>query len=386
MILLICSAVEPVSADTLQDHLNAYKNQANVLQQQAITQKKQENVAVQQAQSIQSSISLLQKALDQNNTAIQQHEKNIVNLEAQQQQLMYQQQKDIQTLSNYLHNEYEAGDSTYQMYIDCLINAKDFNDLFTRTIYITSILDFYGHLENTIVANDQELQGKQQSEQTETTQLAQFAVSKQQMAAVLNSALTKQKDVISSLTDKERQTLAAQNQAQKNVDETEQLIQAQEREAALAAEAQAQAARAAQEAADKAMEKLTVPVKLNGQIGQVLSYATTFLGLPYVFGGDSPVSGFDCSSYVQYVYGHFGVKLNRVTWDQYTEGQSVDQADLQPGDLVFFTTYALGPSHVGIYTGHRMMIDDSDYGVGYDSLDHPYWAARYYGARRIVAH
>ena len=116
----------------------------------------------------------------------------------------------------------------------------------------------------------------------------------------------------------------------------------------------------------------------------MIQYAATFLGSPYVFGGDSPVTGFDCSSYVQYVFAHFGVQLPRVTVDQIQMGQAVEQADLQPGDLVFFTTYEPGASHVGIYLGNRMMIDDQDNGVSYDSLDSPYWSSRYYGARRVA--
>lgn len=373
-----------VFADTIHDRLHSYQNQASVLQQQANSQKQQESTAVQQAQSIQASISLAQETLGQVNNEIQQHKKNIADLEVQQQQLIDQQKQNIQTLSDYLRMEYENGGSPYQMYIDWLINSKDFSDLLSKTVYLSSILNFYGHLQSTIAEESKDLQVKHQAEQAETAQLAKSALSKQQMEEGLKSALSKQKEVINSLTKAEQQTLAQQNQVQKNIEETEQLIQAQEREAALAAQAKAQKERAAQEAADKAMGKLTAPVKLNGQIGQLISYASTFLGLPYVFGGDSPVTGFDCSSFVQYVYGHFGVKLNRVTWDQYTEGQSVNQADLKPGDLVFFQTYAPGPSHVGIYIGHRMMIDDSDFGVGYDSLDHPYWAARYYGARRVV--
>jgi hypothetical protein len=126
-----------------------------------------------------------------------------------------------------------------------------------------------------------------------------------------------------------------------------------------------------------------VKASLTGKIGQLISYAATFLGSPYVYGGDSPVTGFDCSSYVQYVFAHFGVQLPRVTEDQVLMGQHVEQADLQPGDLVFFTTDAPGASHVGIYIGNRKMIDDQNNGVSYDDLDSSYWAPKYYEARRV---
>jgi cell wall-associated NlpC family hydrolase len=84
----------------------------------------------------------------------------------------------------------------------------------------------------------------------------------------------------------------------------------------------------------------------------VISYASNFLGVPYVWGGTSP-SGFDCSGFVKYVYAHFGVTLPRVASAQQMVGTYVSRADLQPGDLVFFGEPA---HHVGIYVGNGYMI------------------------------
>lgn len=327
----------------------------------------------------------MQNALDQNNKEIDQHQETIASLEKQQQKLTVQLQHNTASLAWYLRTQYEQGDMNFS-YLKFLLSSNSLYDLYTKTVYVKSIVNYFDKLEGNIKANQFELQNEQQKEQTESEQLSKALTSKLQMRDSLTSALDKQKTMIASLSASEQQTLTQQQQVQNNIDETQRLIQAQEKEAALAAQAAAQKARAAQEAADNAMGKFTAPVSINnGTVNDLLSYARTFLGLPYVFGGDSPVTGFDCSSYVQYVYAHFGIKLNRVTWDQYAEGVSVSQSDLKPGDLVFFTTYAPGASHVGIYIGNRMMVDDSDYGVGYDSLDHPYWAARYYGARRVIA-
>ncbi|MBP1743609.1 MAG: hypothetical protein H6Q58_587 [Firmicutes bacterium] len=85
---------------------------------------------------------------------------------------------------------------------------------------------------------------------------------------------------------------------------------------------------------------------------QIISYASNFLGVPYVWGGTSP-SGFDCSGLVQYVYGHFGISLPRVAADQQDVGVYVTRDNLQPGDLVFFGDPA---HHVGIYVGNGMML------------------------------
>ncbi|MCL6444341.1 MAG: C40 family peptidase [Alicyclobacillus sp.] len=121
----------------------------------------------------------------------------------------------------------------------------------------------------------------------------------------------------------------------------------------------------------------------NADPGSLLKYAETFIGTPYVWGGTSP-SGFDCSGFTQYVFAHFGVNLNRTSEDQFAQGIPVSQSDLQPGDLVFFSTYAPGATHVGIYMGNGMMIDAEDSGVIITSMSNSYWASRYIGARQVL--
>lgn len=87
----------------------------------------------------------------------------------------------------------------------------------------------------------------------------------------------------------------------------------------------------------------------------VVAYAANFIGTPYVWGGTSPRPGFDCSGFVQYVYGHFGVSLSRSTYTQIHDGVEVSLNSIQPGDLVFFGSYN-SPHHVGIYVGNGMYI------------------------------
>lgn len=81
--------------------------------------------------------------------------------------------------------------------------------------------------------------------------------------------------------------------------------------------------------------------------------ASSFMGTPYVWGGETPESGFDCSGLVKYVYGKLGVSLPRVSSDQAKAGEPVALADLQKGDLVFFGTPV---DHVGIYAGNGKMV------------------------------
>lgn len=110
--------------------------------------------------------------------------------------------------------------------------------------------------------------------------------------------------------------------------------------------------------------------------------AMSLVGVPYVFGGTSR-NGFDCSGYTQYVFEGSGVSLPRTSWSQFNAGTAIEKDQLQSGDLVFFTTYAKGPSHVGIYIGGGNFVHASNSGVKVTSLNEGYYAKNYLGARRV---
>jgi cell wall-associated NlpC family hydrolase len=119
------------------------------------------------------------------------------------------------------------------------------------------------------------------------------------------------------------------------------------------------------------------PTQYSGVIGIAMRY----LGVPYVWGGESP-SGFDCSGFVAYVYAQVGVSLPHYTGAQWAVGVPVSTSDLQPGDLVFFD----GLGHVGLYIGGGEFIHSPHTGdvVRIDSLSDSWYAATFDGARRIV--
>ena len=120
------------------------------------------------------------------------------------------------------------------------------------------------------------------------------------------------------------------------------------------------------------------------QASQIIATAKKYIGVPYLWGGSTP-SGFDCSGYVQYVYNAHGIKLPRVSRDQYTVGVAVSKSNLKPGDLVFFNTSGSGVSHLGIYMGNGQFIHAStSKGVIIAELNNSYWSSRYIGARRVL--
>jgi cell wall-associated NlpC family hydrolase len=111
--------------------------------------------------------------------------------------------------------------------------------------------------------------------------------------------------------------------------------------------------------------------------------ALRFLGVPYVFGGTT-ASGFDCSGFVQHVFAMLGIDLPRTADAQYDVGHRAVGGP-HPGDLVFFDTYG-GVSHVGIYLGNGEFVHaSSSRGVMVSHLSESYWAARYVGAKRLIA-
>jgi peptidoglycan DL-endopeptidase CwlO len=116
--------------------------------------------------------------------------------------------------------------------------------------------------------------------------------------------------------------------------------------------------------------------------GNVVAIALQYLGVPYVWGGESPATGFDCSGLVAFVYAQVGVYLPHNAAAQYAYGVPVSRDQLEPGDLVFFDN--LG--HVGLYIGGGNFEQAPQTGdvVKITSLDDPWAVSQYYGARRIT--
>lgn len=114
----------------------------------------------------------------------------------------------------------------------------------------------------------------------------------------------------------------------------------------------------------------------------LIDHALSLKGIHYVFGGTTR-NGFDCSGFTQYVFAGSDLSLPRTSFEQFKTGTSVNREQLQQGDLVFFTTYAAGASHVGIYIGGGNFVHASINGVKISSLNESYYNSHYVGARRV---
>lgn len=123
----------------------------------------------------------------------------------------------------------------------------------------------------------------------------------------------------------------------------------------------------------------------------VLEKAQTMIGIPYLWGGNTPEERLDCSGFVRYVYEKAaGILLPRLSAQISRKGSAIAQSDLHPGDLVFFNTPRGEATHVGIYLGEQRFIHAPSRGRSFvsnriESMKSAYWTSRYYGARRVVA-
>jgi len=120
---------------------------------------------------------------------------------------------------------------------------------------------------------------------------------------------------------------------------------------------------------------------------EIVRTAERFIGVPYQWGGESSISGFDCSGLAMVVYQLNGLELPRTSREQWQAGQPIPSRDLRVGDLVFFATRGGNKvSHVGIYTGGDTFLHAPGRGntIQTASLSSDYFKTRYLGARSYL--
>jgi cell wall-associated NlpC family hydrolase len=134
-----------------------------------------------------------------------------------------------------------------------------------------------------------------------------------------------------------------------------------------------------------------LPRATSASAARVVATAGRYLGTPYRYGGGSPVTGFDCSGFVQYVFGRNGVDLPRTSRQQATAGYALAARvdSLRPGDLMLFSSKGVRIDHVAIYVGnHRMLHSSAGAGkVVYDDLTTArgkWYLKRHVASRRVL--
>ncbi|NBR14329.1 MAG: NlpC/P60 family protein [Flavobacteriales bacterium] len=145
-----------------------------------------------------------------------------------------------------------------------------------------------------------------------------------------------------------------------------------------------------QQDSTKAIVQDTIPKKSNPKVDAIINYAKTFLGVPYRYGGTTP-SGFDCSGFINFIFGNFGFSLVRTSYGLAELGETVALSDIQPGDLLFFKGSNVNSTSVGhvamvieVKDGSFKFIHSANGGVQITNFNTSrYYIQRYVKAKRL---
>ncbi|MHB8160134.1 MAG: C40 family peptidase [Thermoleophilia bacterium] len=257
-------------------------------------------------------------------------------------------------MSNRLGALYRAGEVNI---VSVLINSNSLSDFYEQTVYMAKINEQDAKLEK---------QFKESADNIRT--LTDDIDRKRSMQLSLERELSGQKEQIQA-------GIAGRQQRIEQLDGRVREIFAREAERVRAEQAQAAAEAAAM------LRDLEISDETQAQVVQT---TLQYLGVPYVWGGESP-SGFDCSGLVKYVYAQYGVQLPHASSIQFRMGMPVPPNQLQPGDLVFFYG-AAAPQHVGMYIGKGKYVEAPNFGevvkISTLSFDSDYAGAQRYPLQR----
>jgi len=236
-------------------------------------------------------------------------------------------------------------------YMSVILDSESFGDFISRVENVKTIIEYDKKIKARFEAAKKELNNKQQSLNNTKEALQSLQLENKQKINKIIVTKESQSKLITELKSKE--------------------IVAKELQDKLIAELKNKEDIAAQQiiepqvAINKSITKISeirksapkyTPSRGATAVSEdaIIAYASNFLGTPYLWGGTTP-SGFDCSGFTQYVYAHFGITVGRTTFDQINDGVEVSRDNLQPGDLIFYGTFA-NPHHMGMYIGNNNYI------------------------------
>jgi peptidoglycan hydrolase CwlO-like protein len=269
--------------------------------------------------------------IEENKVQITQSEKDIIKAKEEVKEKEEDLKKQQQVFDKRARAMYMSGQTSY---LKVILQAQSFSDLISRVEMVKKVISFDKKTISDLEKVKLEVENKKTSLEEELNRLTALNNENESKLVSLNNDMTTQKKLIEEVKSDEKIFANKVNESQALVNATL---------------AQVNSIRAAAPVYQPSRGAATV------SDNNIIAYASNFLGTPYLWGGTSPVSGFDCSGFTQYVYAHFGVKLGRTTYDQINDGYQVSRSELQAGDLVFFGTWS-DPGHMGIYIGNNTYI------------------------------
>ena len=294
---------------------------------------------------------------------------NTKNLAAARKSLVVAQARIAQRLRDiYINGQ---GDST----LEVILGSSSLDDIIARLDAIQRVSGQDAQILRTVKKYRKEVETRRANLQEARAHQAQVVSDRAAQKSSIEGQLAERQKLLASVKDEiaRMQVEEARQQA---------VLAAQARARAQAAELAAAAAQqdaAQQQSYDTSVVQPTYDANIPAaRYGSVVAIALQYLGIPYVWGGASPSTGFDCSGFVMYVFAQVGVSLPHHAASQYAYGVPVPYDQLQPGDLVFFN----GLEHVGIYIGGGQFIHAPHTGdvVRIATLSEH---GGFYGARRL---
>ncbi len=221
-------------------------------------------------------------------------------------------------------------------YLKFLLESENFSDLITRTEAIRKIIGLDKQVISSLNDKKSEVETKKTSLEVKYNDLLTLKSENESKLTSLNSNIADQKIFIEEAKTQEKLFASKISESQELVNKTITQVNKIRSEAPRVTPSRG-------------------ATSANASASNIIAYASNFLGTPYLWGGTSPSTGFDCSGFTQYVYAHFGIKVGRTTYDQINDGYQVSKDELQAGDLVFFGKNN-DPNHMGIYVGNNTYI------------------------------
>lgn len=340
-----------------------------------ISQEKKQAKSIQNnIQAYTSSIDNIRKAVTTNQQQLQKLRDDLNKLDQQISQTQTQLAKDKLVAQQLIRVTYENGSVSY---LSVLFNATSLDDFLSRWNALTTL----SKDEHALFQKVTDLQNTLTKQNDARKVAYQVLSQKNHQLEFLESTNVilrdHQKRSLADYNQKIHAATVKQNRLESQIHLTQSQIQKIQEETA-----QAEALMQNKDYVEQATKNLAT-----ANPEDIIRYAESYVGLPYIWGGITPSPGFDCSGFTQYVFRHFGINIARTAEEQFAEGVPVSRSNLQAGDLVFFSTYAPGASHVGIYVGNGMMVNSEDAGlIVTDIFSNSYWAPRYIGARDFIKH
>lgn len=332
MVMLAMSLMNSTAlADSMGDKLQGQQNQLKSDKAQLQNVQSKLDSMEQNIEILDDKIGSISGNIDENKKSIANIEKSISGAEIELNNSQQEVDKADALLSERVRAMYK---NSMLDYIEILLDSKSTRDLISRIELVSKIVSYDNKVIDELKANQDKVKKEKASLQKQKEKLVVLNKENGNKIGELNSTKERQKSLAVELKSQQAALGSQVNSSQAQVNATLKQI-----------------ALIKKNTPKISLSRGGSPISSNS----IIAYASNFLGTPYVWGGTSPIPGFDCSGFTQYVYAHFGIHLGRTTYDQIKDGAEVSRDELKPGDLVFFGSWS-NPHHMGIYIGDNTYI------------------------------